>query len=356
MTTRPGWIVLAVVLSLCGCKKEQPPPVIRPALTTVATLQTNRVLGFAGTVEPRYRASLGFQVLGRIITREVNVGDIVAKGRQLASIDPTALSFAVRVAQADLSNAQAQLVNADATEARQRILVQQNTSTSAQYELAQQARESAAAGVTRAQANLAKAQEQLGYAQLRAEFDGVVISTDAEVGQVVSPGQTVITIARPDVREAVVDVSEDVDGALQSSAPFDVTLQIDPTQTTTGRVREIGSQADLTTRTRRVRITLDNPPDAFRLGSIVTATLTTTIEPQIQIPASAILERDHRTMVWTVDPATGAAGLREVTVASRAGSTVWISGGLVPGAQVVIAGVNSLSSGQIVKIAERDQR
>ena len=58
-----------------------------------------------------------------------------------------------------------------------------------------------------AQANLAKAIEQLGYAELKADFAGVVTAVEAEVGQVVSAGQSVVTVARPDIREAVVDAS-----------------------------------------------------------------------------------------------------------------------------------------------------
>ena len=58
----------------------------------------------------------------------------------------------------------------------------------------------------RAEANLTKAREQLGYAQVESDFDGVVTAVGAEVGQVVSPGQSVVTVARPDIREAVIDV------------------------------------------------------------------------------------------------------------------------------------------------------
>ena len=196
-------------------------------------------------------------------------------------------------------------------------------------------------------------QEQLGYAQLQAEFDGVVVAVDAEVGQVVSPGQTVVTIARPDVREAVVDVPEDSDGSIQPGTQFDVALQVDPAIKATGRVREIAPQADQTTRTRRVRIALDNPPPTFRLGTTITATLTARIAPQIELPASALLERDGKTMVWVVDPATGKVALQDVSVSGRTARTIRIGEGLASGTQVVIAGVNSLVPGQTVKIAER---
>ena len=151
--------------------------------------QTARTVGFAGTVEPRYKSDLGFRVLGRIISRDVNVGDVVKKGQRLATLDPLAYQLAVRSAQADLASATARLENAAATETRQRTLLQQNIATQAQFDAAEAARESAEAGVTSARANLDKAEEQLGYTELRADFDGVVTATEAELGQVVQPGR-----------------------------------------------------------------------------------------------------------------------------------------------------------------------
>ena len=56
---------------------------------------------------------------------------------------------------------------------------------------------------------------------------------------------------------------------------FDIALQLDPSMRAAGSVREIAPQADSTTRTRRVRITLDGPPESFRLGTTITATVST---------------------------------------------------------------------------------
>ena len=69
-------------------------------------------------------------------------------------------------------------------------------------------RDTARARVDQAAASLQKARDQMGYTELKAEFDGVVTQRLAEVGQVLSAGQGVVTVARPDVREAVVDVPE----------------------------------------------------------------------------------------------------------------------------------------------------
>jgi membrane fusion protein, multidrug efflux system len=345
---------LGAVGLLAACQDEQhaEAPIVRPVLSAVVTPQAERTMGFTGTIEARFKADLGFRVLGRIVSRDANVADIVKKGQRLATLDPVTYRLAVQSAQADLASSRAQLENAAATEARQRTLLQQNITSEAQFEAARQARESAEAGVTRARANLARAEEQLGYTELRADFDGVITAVGAEPGQVVQPGQTVVSVARPDIREAVIDLPESIGRGLSPGVRFDVALQLDPAIRTTGSVREIAPQADPTTRTVRVRVTLDKPPESFRLGTTVTAAVSTQASPGIELPASALLERDGRTMVWIVDPATRTVSTKDVTLAARNGSAVRIADGLTPGTRVVTAGVNSLSPGQTVKIAD----
>lgn len=343
----------AATLALAGCKeKEAAAPPIRPVLSVLAEPQNGRSLGFAGTVEPQYKVGFGFRVLGRIVARDVNVGDMVKRDQQLAAIDSVALELATRTAQADVANAQARLVNASGVLGRQQILLQQNTATQAEFDSAQQAQQTAVAMVSQAQANLAKAQEQLGYSKLRTDFDGIVTSVDAEVGEVVSPGQAVITVARPDIREAVVDVPEEIANTLEPGAEFRIALQIDPATVAEGKVREVAPQADATTRTRRVKITLQNPPQNFRLGTTITARPTHSANPAIHLPLSALLERDGKTMVWTVDPKSKTVSLQDIKVAARDDRDFQVAGGLAAGARVVVAGIHSLKPGQTVKIAQ----
>lgn len=351
---RRSFLALTFAGALAGCgKPPEPPPLVRPVLSIVVAPQARGATEFAGTVEPRYRSSLGFRVLGRMTARDVNVADTVRKGARLAALDPLAFELAVRSARAEVSNAAAQLENATGAETRQRTLLQQNAIPQAQFETAQRAREAAAAALARARANLAKAEEQLDYTQLRAEFDGVVTAVEAEVGQVVQPGQTVVTLARPDVREAVVDLPADINGALQPGARFEVALQLDPSVKTAGAVREIAPQADPATRSRRVRITLDNPPASFRLGTTVNAVMAAPGGPaMIELPTSSIFERNGKTLVWVVDEAARTVSSREIKLAGRNEDSARVAEGLSPGTRVVTAGVNSLTEGQKVRIGK----
>ena len=354
---RPAMIVpalAAAMLALGGCQQETTAPEpVRPVLSTVLEPSQSSGTVAVGVVEPRFKTDLAFRVLGRLTARPVNVGDLVAQDQTVGTIDATALELAVRAAKAELAKAEAQLANANATEERQRTLITSDATTKQTLDNAEQARAGAEASVARAQANLTKAREQLGYAQLKADFAGVVTAVGAEVGQVVAPGQSVLTVARPDVREAVVDIGEDFPFPLEVGLPFKVSLQLLPAVQVEGRIREIAPQADPVTRTRRVRIALKDPPPSFRLGATVTAKLDKEQTTILRVPASAVLAKDGENFVWVVDLPASTVSLRKVDLAVDQGG-VRVSQGLAAGARIVTAGVHSLKQGQQVRI-EQDQ-
>lgn len=346
---------LASALMLVGCKKEtKGPEPVRPVLSMVVEPnQSNNAL-MVGVVEPRYRTDLAFRVLGRLTSRPFYVGDLVSAGQIVATTDATALELAVRAAKASLSQAEAQLATTQATEERQRKLISTDATTKQTVDNAEQARAGAEASVASAQANLAKAKEQLSYAQLKADFAGVVTAVSADVGQVVSPGQNVLTVARPDIREAVVDIGEDFPLPLQVGMPFTVALQLLPSVQIEGKLREIAPQADSVTRLRRVRIALTNPPESFRLGATVTVKPGSALASNLHVPASAVLAQDGANFVWVVDQPADTVSLHKVDLAVEPAGARIIAG-LDPGARIVTAGVHSLKQGQKVRI-EQDQQ
>jgi RND family efflux transporter MFP subunit len=344
--------LLACVLATAGCKQEtELPAPVRPVLSTVVELTPSANSVIVGTVEPRFQTDLAFRVLGRLLTRPVNVGDSVAEGQIVAAIDALPLELAVRAAKAELFKAQAQLSTANATEHRKRMLIATNATSRQTLDDAEQVRAGAEASVARAEANLAKALEQLGYAQLKSDFAGVVTAVSADVGQVVTAGQSVVTVARPDIREAVVDIGPDFPVRLQIGLPFSVSLDLAPTVQVEGHIREIAPQADPATRTHRVRIALRDPPSTFRLGSTVTVKLRKDQSSTLRLPASAVLTRNGETFVWVVDLPAGTVSLHKVDVVMD-GAGARVNDGLAAGSRVITAGLNSLEPGQKVRIEE----
>ncbi|MCJ7996479.1 efflux RND transporter periplasmic adaptor subunit [Rhizobium cremeum] len=348
-----GFLVLAT-LALSGCNgseetTEAASP--RPVLTAVAELKPARTEEYAGTVEPQVKTDIGFRIIGRLISRDVDVGDTVARGERLAAIDPTALELAVRSASAEVGSALAQLTNAQAAAERQRALLTTQASTQSTVESADQAAIAAEATVSRAQAALAKAEEQLSYAQVEATFDAVVTATAAEVGQIVEPGDAVVTIARPDLRDAVVDIPVER-GPIAIGTKFRISLQMDPNAVVAGSVREVAPEADAITRTLRVRIALIDPPASFRLGTTVRAALEHDSTPALTLPVTALLEQDGKTYVWLIDEKDSIAVKQEIEVAHREDGIFTVASGLQPGSRVAIAGVHTLQDRQKIIVPE----
>lgn len=345
-------LLASTVLTACQEEKKEEVAAPRPVLSMVAKAEPAIQLSLPGTVEARVKTEFGFRILGRIVARNVQTGDLVKKGDVLAAIDPLALELAVKSAQSDLANSEAQFANAATTEQRQKTLFERQSGAKAAYETAELERKTAEAAVAKARANLDKAEEQLSYSRLVAEFDGVVTATSAEIGQVVAAGQAVATVARPEERDAVIDIPEAIGAQLAVGAPFEVFLQLDRNIRAKAVVREIAPEADAATRTLRTKLTLIDPPEVMRLGAVVTATSGAETVSTIRLPASAIKTDDKGQSVWIVDAAAKKVASRPVTIEGdpKQDSQVTVVGGVNPGDRVVTAGVNKLEEGQTIRV------
>lgn len=348
-------VLLALLALLASCKpKQEAAEPVRPVLSTVAVVQTADTLGpFVGSIQPRYKTDLGFRVFGRMVARSVDVGSVVTKGQEIAALDPAIQAQALRSAEATLANAEAQFANAQAEEARQKDLVQRNFIPQSQYDLTRRNLETASANLTRARASVGKAKDALGYTRLDADFDGVVTARYAEPGQVLNAGAKVVTLARPEVREAVIAVPDSLAEKLSRPNDFSITVDLDNvvSMKATG-VRAIDPIADADTRTRTVYLTLNDPPVLFRLGVTVSVTFSRPVPPHVDLPATALLEKDGKTFVWVVDPAKSTVSQRAVTLGPSGGDTIVVTSGVSAGDRVVIAGVHSLAPGQAVKVPQ----
>ena len=340
-----------ILLGGCNAEKHDAVEPARPVVSVVATAHNPEQERFAGLVDAQTKIGLSFLTLGRMVSRSVDVGDLVQPGQRVAALDPVALEQAVRIAQSGLASAQAVLATASSTQGRSQSLHQSGVTTQAALDAADEAVQAARSSVLQAQAELTKAKEQLSYASLSSTISGVVTSVSAEVGQVVLAGQAIMTVAQPEMRDAVVDVPEAIGKALTVGTPFVVALELDKAITTPGRVREITPFANPTTRTHRIKIALADAPTSFRLGSSVIATLpAANAAPAIVLPVSALLERDGKTSVWVVDAATGTVAPREIVVAERRAADFTVKSGVKPGERIVAAGVHSLASGQRITL------
>ncbi len=343
---------------LSACSKEEPAPdPVRPVLWVEANAISEESLGrFAGNIEARFESTLGFRVGGRIAQRHVDVGSEVQKGQLLATLDPTDQQNNVRAAQGDLARIEAQWINAQANARRQQELFDRGVGAQAQLDIAQTDLKTTNSSREQARSALSQAQDQLGYSELRTDHAAVVTRWQAEAGQVVTAGQEVVTLARPDVKEAVIDLPGALAEQLPVGVEFKVASQLDPQIATTATLREIEPQAERTTRTRRARLSLTETPESFRLGTAISVTLSSAIEARTELPINALQEVDGKTRIWVIDQQSQTVNPRDVQVNSRTGDTFVLNNGVKPGERVVSAGVNSLKPGQKVKVDEGSPR
>ena len=208
--------------------------------------------------------------------------------------------------------------------------------------------QSAQAQVQSAEANLRIAQNQLSYTELLAPDDGVVTATEADPGQVVEAGQVIVEIARNAEREAVFAVASEHIAHAKLGMPVKVSLQGRPEIAVTGSIREISPEADSTTGTYQVKVTLPSPPPEMRLGAVVVGRAETEGQEVTSLPPTALLQSG--------DAAAGLGGGRGRKGAppSRPASRVRCKlrrgqPRLVAGEKVVTAGINSLAEGESVK-------
>lgn len=346
-------LIVVVVLAGCGDKSRKPVVPARPVRVVIAPLPSaSGTVIQTGEIRAREEVALGFRLDGRILTRQVDVGDRVAAGQIVATQESATSRNQLNSAQADLDSARAAEQLAALNLRRMKLLMPGGAIARTQLDSAQSDWQAARARRQSSEDALKNARENLSWAQLTAPADGVVTQVSASAGQVVSAGQQVVTLASGGGRDAVFDVADPQAIPAQAGAVFSVSLLSDSSVIAPGHLRDISPQADPQTRTWRVRITLDNPPPAMALGASVQLILPASGQTAIALPASALTRAGGQPAIFIVNTKTLTLHLQPVVLARYSTKEIFISAGLSPGETVAIAGVSKLRNGEKVTLGE----
>jgi RND family efflux transporter MFP subunit len=353
-------LCLAAALALGACSKAEPPPepVRAVKLLTVGVGALDTQLEYAGEVRARIESRLGFRVAGKLVRREVELGQHVQAGQLLARLDASDYRLGADAARAQVAAATTQRDLAAADVRRYSQLKAQNFISGAELERREATLKSAQATLDQAKAQLASQSNQESYAQLLADVPGVVTGIDAEPGQVVSAGSPVVRIAQDGPRDVVFVVPEDKRGAIRVGQKVNVRPWSAGMQPLQGQVREVAASADPVTRTYQVKVALPASDAAVvpPLGATVHALpegMGPTGQPVIKLPTTALRQEGgggQGTAVWVFDAASSTVKLQPVQLATADGNEAVIAAGLTPGMQVVAAGVHVLTPGQKVTV------
>ena len=352
-------LVLAGALALAACSRQEAPPepVRAVKLQTVGAAPLVAKAEFAGDIRARTEAQLGFRVAGKVLSRNVELGQTVKPGQLLAQLDGADYALAAQGAQAQVQAATTQRDLAAANYHRFKELRDKNFISAAEMERHAASLKSAQAQLDQAKANAAAQGNQTAYTRLVADVAGVVTAVNVEPGQVVAAGAPVLRIAKDGARDAVFAVPEDRIAQTKPGQPVQIKVWPDE-ELLTAHIREVAASADAATRTYQVKATLDaaDPERLPKLGATVT------VIPQgqpadagqaaqaIKLPLTALWEKAGQSQVWVFDAASSSVQPQAVGVARIDGNEAVIQSGLKAGQQVVIAGVHVLSAGQKVTV------
>lgn len=350
-----GGLLLVLLAAVLVMKTVFKPPVESYHIPLV---KTERIIAgtdaqsytYPGEVRARYESQLAFQVGGRIIKRNVDVGSSVRAGDILLQIDPRDIQQSLTGAGAAVASARSQLKLAEANLERYRRLYESGAISKSDYDRVQTAYETAQAALQQAVAGYSGVGNQMEYSRLIANSDGVVSELNAEVGQVVGAGQRVVTVVQDGEMEIEINVPENRLEELKQAQSITVSFWALNDVVSRGKVREIAPMADKAARTYKVRISLVDKVPQIKLGMTAKVTIT----PQngkiaCYVPISAIYQSGDTPSVWVVQD--NKVKLVPVRIGRFADNKVEILEGLEKDALVVTAGVHKLQDGDIVRIA-----
>ena len=346
-------VLLIAAATLAACSRTEPTaePVRAVKVITVGAAPVESGLEYAGEVKARVESRLSFRVGGKITQRKVDVGQRVTPGQWLAQIDPQDYQLAAEAARAQLNAATSQRDLAAADFKRYQALRDQNFISGAELERREATLKAAQATLDQARAQLSVQGHQAGYTRLLADAAGLVTAVEAEAGQVVAAGATVVRIAQDGPRDVVFAVPEDRVATIRVGAPVAVRAWAGG-RSFEGMVREVAGSADPATRTFAVKVALagsDVPPLGATVSVLPKAAGAQGVAV-LKLPTAALRQEGAGTAVWVLEPASMTVRSQKVEIATADGNEVVIASGLAPGMQVVSAGVHVLTPGQKVTI------
>ena len=331
------------------------------------------VLNASGYVTARRAATVSSKVTGKVTEVLIEEGMKVKEGQVLARLDDSNIKASLDVAAAQLASAQAALAETEAQLKDANQEFQRTTELSKQHIASQSDLDLAESNAKALQAHLAQQkldvvvadrqvagwQQQMDDMIIRAPFDGVITTKDAQPGEMISPvsaggGFTrtgIGTIVDMGSLEIEIDVNESYINRVEPGQPVEATLDAYPDWKIPCKVIAIIPTADRNKSTVKVRVGFDqlDPrilPDmsvkvAFRDSGITAA------GRAVMIPKDAVLSRDGRDVVFVVRD--GHAERRAVTVTDTQNDDSVLSAGVAAGEKIVVNAPANLQDGMAVK-------
>ena len=348
--------ILLVTLMFSACQKKalvEPAETPRPVrVIKLGMTNTADTLDLPAEVRPRFETRYGFRIGGKIAARSVSLGELVKPGQELARIDPADVTPAINAQNAQVETARTDLRLQEAELRRTRELREQNFISQTQLDRQLAAHDSASSRVRAAEAQLKQVRNSLDFTTLRADKPGVVTGIDAEAGQVVAVGQSIVRVAQLGEKEVIVNVPESDLERLRQARTLTVRVSALGNRSFTVKLREMSPLADSASRTFLARLTVIDPSEDLKLGMSATLATESAGAQALILPITAFKATGNQTQVWIVDPSGATVRAAAVKLGATTERGTIIADGLKSGDVVVTAGAHLLIEGQKVRVLE----
>lgn len=334
-------VVVLAMMWLAGVFEEKLPTASVAATGRPATgLQTAIVRwvtvprreSAVGTITPVRETDIGSKILARVKEVRVDAGQRVSPGQTLVLLDDTDLVSRCDQASAAVGEAEAAHSQARADFERIERLAEAESAAAHEVTTATNNLRAAEARLERARNALAEAETMLGYATISAPFVGTVVDTHVEVGDMVSPGQSLLTMYDPSKMQLVANVREALAERLKVGEAVDVRVEA-LAKTCQGVIDQIVPQAEPGSRSFQVKVSGPCPPGIYS-GMFGRLLIPLETEDVLLVDARAIQRVGQLELVDVV--ASGVLNRRAVRTGRAFDGRVEVLSGLRAGEKVAL--------------------
>ena len=370
------WTVLGLAFLMCGCQnsdseeKITPPgsKIVEPPAVKAVTVKRGDIsvpLVATGTIFPAYESNIGPKISGTIEIVYVDEGDTVQKGQPLVQLDQQNLLIAlrqghaaVRVAEAQLKEAEVKGENLKKEKERLANLLKKNVISQQKYDDIDTAYSMAVTGmeVIRAQIlssreNLAMAEQKLRDTVIIAPFSGLIVKRFINQGEFVStmPPSPLFLMMSIDKVKTEIGLPEIHIAHIHLGNPVDVTVDTYPGSIFKGTVSTINPMVDPVSRAFTVKVGIPNKDHRLKPGMFARVTIYPTIHKgALIVPFKSVMKREGMTVVFVIEGMT--VRLRKVTAGITNEREIEVIDGLQEGEEVVIEGHYGMADNTTVQV------
>jgi RND family efflux transporter MFP subunit len=366
-----------VLLAAAGCsgpteaKKETAAPAAEVAVVAPERQPLARTITLAAGLEAYEQAPLYAKVAGYVASITVDIGDRVAEGQVLATLDIPEMAQQYIQAENELAEQRAKVARAEADATLKKVIFDRSRGLRAKDAITEQDLDQARAESAKANADLRLAQARaksgearlaelralMEYARLRAPFAGIVTRRFIDRGALVQAATSstgvspVVTVARIDTVRAFVDVPEPDVPFVDRADRATLEVVSIPGRRFEGQVTRFAGALDPGSRTMRTEVDFPNPDGTLRPGMYGTMTIAVENHPDaLTIPESAVRRQKDRATVYVVDGDRAVGHV--VATGFTADGRIEILEGLTGSDRVIASGAASVSDGTPVRVVE----